>query len=169
MTREHLKDLLEGIGFIAIIASLVFVGIETRNSTKQAVLNTQALEIAAYQELMDNIAEMNILIIQDPEVAAFMHKVYSTSEELTELEQFRFSRAAYLRFRHGDMAFFQYQRGAIDEARLRSSLQVLNLSNPRVRAFWEQVKRNFVGPYSAYIDQLIDEKDTPVLEDLTSK
>ncbi len=118
---------------------------------------------------MDNIAEMNILIIQDPEVAAFMHKVYLTSEELTELEQFRFGRAAFLRFRHGDMAFFQYQRGAIDEARLRSSLKVLNLSNPRVRAFWEKVKRNFVGPYGAYIDQLIDEIDTPVLEDLVSK
>lgn len=169
MTREHLKDLLEGIGFIAIIASLVFVGIETRNSTKQAYLNTQALEIAAYQELMDNIAEMNILIIQDPEVAALMHKVYQTSEELTELEQFRFGRAAFLRFRHGDIAFFQYQRGAIDEARLRSSLKVLNLSNPRVSAFWHQVKRNFVRPYVAYIDQLIDERDKSVSKDLTSK
>lgn len=169
MTRDHLKDLIEGIGFIAIIASLIFVGIETRNSSRQAFLNTQALEIAAYQELMDNIAEMNILIIQDPEVASFMHKVYSTSEELTELEQFRFSRAAFLRFRHGDMAFFQYQRGVIDEARLRSSLKVLNLSNPRVRAFWEQVKRNFVGPYGDYIDQLINENETPVLEDLASR
>jgi len=57
----------------------------------------------------------------------------------------------------------------IDEARLRSSLEVLNLSNPRVRAFWEQVKRNFVGPYRAYIDQLIDERDARVLEDLASK
>ena len=34
MRREHLKELQEGIGFIAIIASLVFVGIETRNSTR---------------------------------------------------------------------------------------------------------------------------------------
>jgi hypothetical protein len=165
MTRENLKDLLESIGFIAIIASLVFVGIETRNSTKQAVLNTQALEIAAYQELMDNIAEMNILIIQDPEVAAFMQKVYGTSGELTELEQFRFSRAAFLRFRHGDMAFFQFQRGAIDEARLRSSLKVLNISSPRVRAFWKQVQNNFVEPYRDYINQLIDEIDTAGLED----
>lgn len=162
MTREHLKELLEGIGVIAIIASLIFVGIETRNSTRQAELNTQALEIAAYQELMDNIAEMNILIIQDPEVAAFMHKVYATNEELTELEQFRFRRAAYLRFRHGDMAFFQYQRGAIDEARLGSSLKVLNLSNPRMKAFWNGIKQNFVEPYRVYIDQLIEEQDASV-------
>ena len=169
MTREHLKDFLEGIGIIAIIASLVFVGIETHNSTKQAVLTTQALEITAYQELMDNIAEMNTLIVQDPEVAAFMHKVYRTSEELTEVEQFRFTRAAYLRFRHGDMAFFQYQRGAIDEARLRSSLKILNLPSPRVRAFWEQVENSFVEPYRAYINQLIAEADAAGLDESVGK
>lgn len=169
MTREYLKDLLEGIGFIAIIASLVFVGIETRNSTKQAALNTQALEIAAYQELMDNIAEMNILVVQDPEVAALMRKVYDPSQELTELEQYRFSRAAFLRFRHGDIAFFQYQRGAIDEERSRSSLKVLNLSNPRVRAFWEHVQINFVEAYRSYINQLLEEKASSVAEDLANK
>ena len=156
MTRQHLKDLLEGIGFVAIIASLIFVGIETRNSTKQAVLNTQALEIAAYQELMDNIAQMNEHVITDPETAAFMYKVYSTSEELSEVEQFRFSRVAFMRFRHGDMAFFQYQRGVIDETRLLSSLSILNLSNPRMRAFWQQRQENFVGPYRDYINQLIE-------------
>jgi len=157
MTREHLKDLLEGIGIIAIIASLVFVGIETRNSTKQAILNTQALEISAYQELMDNIAEMNFLIVQDPEVAALMFKAWSTTDEFTELEQFQFGRAAYLRFRHGDMAFFQYQRGAINEARLRSALKVINISNPRMKAFWGRVQHNFVESYRDYINQLIDE------------
>lgn len=157
MTREHLKDLLEGIGFVAIIASLVFVGIETRNSTKQAVLNTQALEIAAYQELMDNIAQMNEHVIQDPEVAAFMYKVYSSSEELNEVEQFRFSRAAFIRFRHGDMAFFQYQRGVIDEGRLRSSLKILNLANPRMKSFWDKNQSIFVDAYRDYINQLIED------------
>jgi len=48
MRREHLKELLEGIGFIAIIASLVFVGIETRNSTRQAELNTQSSDTATW-------------------------------------------------------------------------------------------------------------------------
>ena len=83
---------MEGIGFGAIIASPIFVGIETRNSTKQAALTTQAIEISAYQELMDNIAELNTLVVQDAEVAAFLHKTFDTTEELTDLEQFRLSR-----------------------------------------------------------------------------
>ena len=61
MNRQQWKDLLEGIGFIAIIASLVFVVIETRNGTRQAALSIRALEIAAYQELMSNIDEIKAL------------------------------------------------------------------------------------------------------------
>ena len=138
ITREKWKDVLEGIGFAAIVASLIFVGIETRNSTKQAVLTTRALEISAYQDLIDSIAEMNVLTLQDPEISAFMFKIFNTSEQLTDLEKFRFDRVAFLRIRHGDMAFFHYQRGAIDEARLRSVLKIMRLGNPRMREFWER-------------------------------
>lgn len=159
LTRTKVKDWLEGIGFVAIIASLVFVGIETRNSTRQATLTTQALEISAYQELMDNIAELNKLVVQDAEVAAFLYKAYDTTEELSDFERFRLGRNIFLRFRHGDIAYFQYERGAIDEERLRSSLRVLNIGNPRVQAFWGQYKENFVGPYRDYVDRLIDERN----------
>ena len=160
MTREKLKDVLEGIGFAAIIASLIFVGIETRNSTKQAVLTTQALEISAYQDLIDNIAEMNTLALQNPEIAALMFKFFNTSEELTDLEKFRFDRTAFQRLRHGDMAFFHYQRGAIDEARLRSVLKVMRLDNPRMREFWESHQDIFFPSYKDYINRLLAEIDS---------
>ena len=157
MAREKWKNLFESVGIVAIVASLVFVGIETRNSTRQAVLNTQALEIAAYQDLMDNIADMNAIIVQDPGLAALMYKATRTTEALTDLEQYRYTRALFMRFRHGDMAYFQYERGAIDEARLRSALQILSLDNPNVRDFWESRQLNFVESYRNYINRLIDE------------
>ena len=156
MTREQRKDWLEGIGFIAIIASLVFVGFETRNSTKQAALTAQAMEISSYQELMDNIAELNILAVQDAEVATFLHKAFATSEELSDVEQYRLYRNLFTRFRHGDMAYFQFERGAISEAQLLSVLQVLILDNPRVLEFWEKHQSFFVEPYRDYINRLID-------------
>ena len=158
MTSVQFRNLFEGVGVAAIVMSLVFVGIETRNSTRQAVFNTQALEIAAYQELMDNIAEMNALTVQDPGVAALMYKATRTTEDLTELEEFQYSRALYMRFRHGDMAYFQYQRGAIDEVRLRSVLQILDMDTPRVRDFWEQRQENFVESYRDYINRMIEEE-----------
>jgi hypothetical protein len=160
MTREKLKDILEIIGFAAIIASLIFVGIETKNSTKQAALTTQALEISAYQDLIDNITEMNVLSLENPEVAAFMFKVFNTSDELTELENFRFQRAAFQRLRHGDMAYFHYQRGAIDEARLKSTLQIMRMGNPRMREFWNQYRDTFIPSYREYVNRLLEEQDS---------
>lgn len=158
MTRENLKDLVELIGFAAIVASLIFVGIETRNSTKQAILTTQALEISAYQDMIDNISEMNVTILDNPELNAFMHRAVMTDDELTEEERFRFRRSMFIRFRHGDMAFFQYQRGAFNEARLRSVLMVLRLGNPRVQEEWEAIKHVFVPEYRDFIERLIAER-----------
>jgi hypothetical protein len=157
MTRNNWKDTLEAIGFAAIIASLIFVAIETRNSTKQAVLTTQAIEISAYQELIKNITEINVITLQDPEVAALLLKAFQTKEELTELEYFRFQRAAFQRFRHGDMAFFQYQRGAIDETRLLSVLGIMRLNNPRMQDAWKKSEAHFIPAYRDYVNQLIKE------------
>lgn len=159
MTREKWKDLLEGVGFIAIIASLIFVGIETRNSTQQAALTTQALEMTAYQDLIDNILDMNMAITQDPDVAALMFKAWRSEEQLSDLEEFRFTRAAFQRLRHGDMAFFQFERGAIDEDRLRSVLRVMNLGHPRMREFWTRNQGNFVPAYRNYVNRLIKEEN----------
>lgn len=75
MTRERQKDVLESIGLIAVIASLIFVGIETRNGAIQAELNTEALEMTAYQQMIDSINEMNALAIENPQLRNTIRKV----------------------------------------------------------------------------------------------
>ena len=102
---------------------------------------------------------MNMAVTQDPEVAALMEKVWDSSAELTDLEKFRFTRAAFQRLRHGDMAYFQYERGAIDEERLRSVLGVMNLGNPRMKEFWTRNQDNFVKAYRDYVNRLIENGD----------
>jgi len=165
MIHRQWKDLLEVIGFAAVVASLVFVGIETHNSTKQAALTAETLELSSYQQLMDNIARMNETIIQNPEVAALMLKAFRTTEELTEIEQYRFSRAMLQRFRHGDLAYFQYQRGAIDEERLQSVINILSLGNPRIRQEWDSSQDNFVTAYRNYINNLVADMEMDKLPD----
>jgi len=155
MNREQRKDLMEVVGGVAIVASLIFVGIETRNGAIQAELNTRAIQITAYQDLIDNISEMNTLTIESEYVAELIYKAFATSEELTELEKFRLERALFVRFRHGDMAYFQYERGAIDEERLRSVLKPLRLNNRRVREFWGRYQNNFSKSYRDYMNNMI--------------
>ncbi len=162
MDRQQTKDILEGVGFFAVIASLIFVGIETRNSSQQTALNTQAVEMAAYQELMNAIQEINEFILSDDTVTAVWMDVYGASDSNYGIDQFRRDRALFILFRHGDLAYFQFERGAIDKDRLRSALRPLPLWRPEVVEWWNDNSRNFVPSYVAYIDSLIEEFEPAV-------
>jgi hypothetical protein len=153
MSRQLWKDLFEGIGFVAIVSSLVFVGLETQNSAEQTALNTRSIEIAAYQELMNNIAEINVMNIQSAEAAEITAPIFG----FADVKTWRTNSALYLTFRHGDIAFFMYERGAIDADRLRSALRILPLWTEQGREFWNQQKFIFVEPYQNHVDRLLDE------------
>ena len=103
------KDTAELIGIAAIVLSLIFVGVETRNGSKQTELNTRALEMSAYQQLVESISEMNKLGIQEPEVGEAARKLTQTPDKLTDRERGILESMMWLRFRHGDMAYFQFE------------------------------------------------------------
>jgi len=156
MNRQKWKDLLEAIGFLAIIGSLYFVGVETRNSAKQTALNTQAVEIAAYQALTANIAEMNAIGLADESAAAILVEMRDGPPD--GAQDMRLLSALFMQFRHGDIAYFMYEQGVIDEARLRSTLRPLPLRGPTGLDFWNSNKFVFVRGYQQYLDALIEEE-----------
>lgn len=146
---------MEAIGFVALIASLVFVGLETRNSAEQSAQNARAMELAAYQELTNSIAEMNALAIESDEVATIMAGNYLFT---SEAEQFQKFASLIQLFRHGDMAYFMFEKGVIDEERLKSTLRPLPLGNEVGKGFWSNYRFIFVKSYQVYIDKLIEEE-----------
>lgn len=137
---------------IAIVASLIFVGIETSNSTEQTKLNTQAIEISAYQELMQNILEINALSVEQRNAAEIAAPLYNLDADAFEKHA-----ALYMLFRHGDMAYFMYERGVIDENRLHSALRPLPLMSAVGREFWNERKVAFVPAFQEYVDRLAEQ------------
>jgi len=152
MNRQQWKDALEGVGILAIVTSLIFVGIETRNSTEQAMLTTRALEISAYQDLMTNIEELNILGIQNDEAAVVLAKFWGDSGDT---ERFREARAFFLLIRHSDMAFYLYQQGAIGEDRLQSALAPVPFGRPLFREYWMANNSYFADDFREFINDRI--------------
>ena len=162
MKPTNWKEIAELVGIAAIVASLVFVGIETRNSAIQAELNTQAIEISAYQELIGSINRQNDFLLENPELRVTWRKVISgSSNEVTRDDEAQAGLFLFTRFRHGDIAYFQYERGAIDEPRMKSAIAPLIalLKYKYVREWWIRNQVNFVAPYREFIDRMIDESD----------
>jgi hypothetical protein len=68
---------------------------------------------------------MNALSIQDEDIAAINLEMRDLNPE--NIDGWQLASALFMQFRHGDMAYFMYERGVIDEDRLRSTLRPLPL------------------------------------------
>ena len=99
----------EIIGGIAILISLIFVGYEVRQSTKEAALKRNALEVSSYQNLMEGIMGLSQPLALDADFAKInLEAIGAKSETLTQREKLRLTSFMVGFVRHGSMAFFQY-------------------------------------------------------------
>ncbi len=122
MKLEKWALIAEIFSAIAVVASLVFVGLQIRQGAEETALNTQAVQIGAYQDLTAQNATLNTLLIENPQFAALDERVLEGEEPETPTE--RAQMTAYLRLmnRHGELAFRQYENDLIDEPSLISML-----------------------------------------------
>ena len=148
---------LEIVSAVAVVMSLVFVGFEIRNSTEQTEQNTRALQVSAYQDLINRIVDMNAIDIEDQSsIESLVGLESPTTEQLQKL-----SSRIWIIFRHGDMAYFQYETGSISEERMLSAMAPLldRLNYPLVEKQWDEVKWAFVPAFRQYVDEYIAEKE----------
>ena len=153
--------LAEVLGGIAVVISLIFVGLQVQQSNEQAALNTDALRLTAYAQLIDGISDFNIQTLQNAELRAVRNKLEAGAQidELDPDEQQIIKAFLYLAYRNGDLAYMQYSQGIIDEERLLSGMGLLvdYLAMPTVRTHWDQAKQGFVAEYRNYIDQIVED------------
>lgn len=127
MTREQLKDALEVIGVIAIVASLIFLALEIRT-------NTATNEIAIYQNYSANWLTMNGQMAENNDLATLVEKAYSGGE-LTAVEQRRFRGYVSQRITQSRHMLDLYDRGLIPESEARRAFRAIriNAQNPAFR------------------------------------
>lgn len=163
MINEKLQKyalIAEIVAGIAVVISLAVVAYELRQSTNQERLNTAALEISTYQDLTRSIADLSTLVIGDSEFADIFAKGMRDPNALTESERIRYNMYSINVFRHGDMAYFLFEQGAIDESKLNSVLNIVITrinSSTLAKQHWENWKRREVlqSAYADYVDSLM--------------
>jgi hypothetical protein len=145
-------------GAVAVVVSLLFVGYQLKQSNEQAAQNTRALQLAAYQQLIEGISDFNILTIENTKLRTARRKL-EDGEQLDSDEKDVINAFIYLAYRNGDLAYMQYQQEIIDEERLRSGLGLLVnlLYLPSVQSHWIQARAGFTEEYQAFVDKLIEE------------
>lgn len=151
---RRFRIVAEILSAAAVVISLVFVGIEVRESARQTALNTESMQVSTYQDLVTQIGELNRLALENVEVAALLDDFNLSYDSMPSHEQRRYTSYLFLVFRHGDMAFYQYELGALSRERLESALRPLTcrLGLRMFQEFWQGNREGFVPAYRAFVD-----------------
>ena len=157
--RSWYRVVAEIASATAVALTLVFVGLQLREASRQTALNTTSLQVAAYQDLNAQISHFNEVLL-DPAVARVFERITDPAwnwSKFNLVERRQARSLLFMRIRHADMAFYQFDRGMLSEERLTSALQPLlsDADKPVFRSFWEEVGPRQVPAFRIYLDQKI--------------
>ena len=175
MMKMKLKDfayISEILGGIAIIASLIFVGVQIEE-------NSRAVRAATFQSITET--DMNWLenLVDDPELAIAWNKMLIDHTLLEDIEWARLDWVITMLMRNFENIFEQYEAGILTEARWQSTRDIINYTfttggmycwyreadNPRL--FTGRFREIMEEAYnmSPYASREIDCPDLPALID----
>jgi phosphohistidine phosphatase SixA len=155
--KEKLQQyalLAEIISAAAIVASLIFVGVQIKQNNALVKANT-------YREIRNGVMSLNFLSFSNPEYAALNYKI-SNGKELSPVEIMQRRAFGFYLINLADTAYEQHQRGLIDGKELRETLGpflgILS-QNPWLQDQIRQYSRfpdNYDPKFIAYIKEQMD-------------
>ncbi len=139
---------------IAVVLSLLYVAYELNQ-------NTNAVRASNWQAVLDYAGAVDVVILQNPDVANIMIKASSTYDGLTEEEKRRFDMAATNTFQYWEVAYLYHQNGLLDtnvwERTDRANSNYLDNPDEGHRGFWEENRHWFDSGFAAHVDGLIEQ------------
>jgi hypothetical protein len=140
MTLSDLSNLGTFVSAIAVLASLIFVGVQLRQ-------NTQAVRAAASQAHTANWQAMLTPIIEDDAVAGIYRRGLSGMDSLTDNDRVRFIILVGGMFRFAESARLQWLHGQLEEAHwvnLERNFTAL-AGQPGFKSYWA-IRREWYTP-----------------------
>jgi hypothetical protein len=158
MKLERWALIAEIISAIAIVASLIFVGVQVRQAANVTSLNTRAVEGQVYQDLVAQITNLNYARVGNKQFADVFAR-YAAGQDLLDAGEVQQMNAyAATIFRIGDVAYQQFRNGLIDEESLQSVLNPVTLSFDYAlsRRMWTFLSPGLTEEYVRYMQEITD-------------
>lgn len=142
------------IGAAGVIASLVFVGIQVRQSV-------HASKATAFQELVSTIIAVNLAHIDNPQLLGIIDRA-GKGEALSAEEHRLYVPLVLSAIRLAQSAHYQVQLGLIDRSKLESVVYnlVRHLKTDSGRTAWAELERRSDPEFRDYIASLLVRSDT---------
>lgn len=150
MNNETVSNWLQIMGFAGLIASLVFVGLELRQSREIAIADV-------YQQRAAMLIDVHTISLTS-ELLFNAYNKAMTGEPLTAGDQILMSTGLTPLFTYWENNHFQYQVGLLSEEHWIASLHAMSavLVRPDVQAWWKTERLEMRESFATVVDDLIE-------------
>ena len=149
MNWEAAGTIAEIVGALGVVFSLVYLGTQIRNSTRES-------QAVSRDNVSKSISDVMMRVASDPDVAELYDRGIMTPENLNGDETRRFDKFMYATFECFESAYSQWQRGILaddDWHKWRSTIGNF-MSQPGCKDFWVRASRNFTPAFLEYVEQV---------------
>jgi hypothetical protein len=160
MNWDAIGAIAELLGAIGVIASLVYLATQVRQSRDQMRENTQALQAGAYQQASDGLSESINTAVSTPGFARIFRSAIANFEGLSEDDAFHFSVWITNLWRRYDNVYYQHRMGLLDKNRweLHQTDIVAQLRTPGVATWWREHRPSFSPEFIALVEEILGEE-----------
>lgn len=151
MENNSVSDWLQLLGFGGLIASLVFVGLELRQSREIAIADV-------YQQRAAMLIDVHSITLSS-ELLYDMYNRLQAGEPLNAGDQILLSTALTPIFTYWENNHFQYEMGLLSEEQWLSSRNALKamVQKPEVRAWWQTERKEMRKTFTDVVDAVMAE------------
>lgn len=156
MTLETIYYITQIIAVIAVVASLIFVGLQVRQDAEQTRLNTRAVKATSHHAISDSFNHLNTSLATNPELARIWDTGLQGVDNLKpeELTAFHSMLIAYVRI--FETLYFQSETGTMARELWEAEKRVLRFmfAMPGVQQWWGLPLLPFSDAFRAEVDGL---------------
>ena len=151
-------------GVIGVIASLIYVAIQIRNSAR-------AVRASAYQQLAANTSAHWSVLAQNGDLTDILLRGMDDFHTLSRLEKARFRFNAMANLRQYENAWFQHSIGTLKEddwLAVAADMDSL-FSNPGARTVWPLIQNRSNAKFRAHVNAIVERSAASAGQPLDSK
>jgi hypothetical protein len=151
---QEIASLAEIAGAVAVVISLIYVGLQVRQ-------NTAAIQSATAQAVHDNYAAWYINLSNDPALNDLVIKGLQNYSALDSTEKARFIDTFMAFSSYSQNAFYQWKQGSLSpQLWLGWESLIMNLvGTPGGKEFWRERGYTFGSEYRDYVANVIMRKE----------
>ena len=152
MKSSQFREWLEVVGVFGVIASLVFLGMELRQSQKIAIAD-------AYQQRSALLLQVQTTQYSPEQLSQVVHKEL-TGQSLSAFEEHILTYGWYPWFTYWENVHYQYELGMVTEEQWQSSRNTMRFMTdlPHFESWWARERERLRATFAAEMDEVLKEE-----------